>query len=426
MRDCAHCHQPVAESAVNCPACGASLAPDREVASELMVRIRGLLVSDQKIEAIRALREATGIGLAEATQFIEAEATRLASRIEGSADAQFDQELLTLMQAGQKIEAIKQYRARTNAGLKEAKDHVEGLAARHGITARHKSGCFTAVLAIGLVLVLANAWAFGDEQPSVDSATATKSPEGWLIHAITSSSQAGPTEIKVLLPDQIEGGKQYTVLYVLPVEANSEHRYGDGLAEVKRGNLHNKYSLICVAPTFAHLPWYADHPADKSIQQESYFVKVVVPFVERRYPVRRDRDGRWLLGFSKSGWGAWSLLLRHPDLFGRAAAWDAPLDMRRFDLYGADQVFGTQDHFESYRVLPAAMGCKSLADGPPRLVLTGFDNFRSQHETAHRQLEEWRVPHIYRDGPQRKHVWNSGWLEEAVELLAGLDNKQTR
>ena len=103
------------------------------------------------------------------------------------------------------------------------------------------------------------------------------------------------------------------------------------------------------------------------------------------------------------------MLLRHPDLFGRAAAWDAPLDMQRFDLYGAGQVFGTQDHFESYRVLPAAMGCMSLTDGPPRLVLTGFDNFRSQHETAHRQLEEWRVPHIYRDGPQRKHVWNSGW-----------------
>lgn len=426
MRDCAHCHQPVTEFAVNCPACGASLPADRGVASELMVRIRGLLVSDQKVEAIRALRDATGIGLAEATQFIEAEVTRLDSRTEASADAQFDQELLTLLQTGQKIEAIKQYRGRTNSGLKEAKDYVEGLAARHGIVAANKTGCFATVLAVGLVLVLSSAWAFGDEQPSVDSANAIKSPEGWLIHAITSSAQAAPTEIKVLLPDQVKEGKQFTVLYVLPVEARNEHRYGDGLAEVKRCNLHNKYNLICVAPTFAHLPWYADHPTDKSIQQESYFVKVVVPFIEQRYPVRQARDGRWLLGFSKSGWGAWSLLIRHPDLFGRAAAWDAPLDMQRYDLYGAGQVFGTQDHFESYRVLPAARTCKPLVDGPPRLVLTGYDNFRSQHETAHRLLEEWRVPHIYRDGPQRKHVWSSGWLEEAVELLAGLGDDAAR
>lgn len=422
MRDCAHCHQPVAEFAVNCPACGASLPADRGVPSELIVRIRGLLVSDQKIEAIRALREATGIGLAEAGQFVEAEVTRLAGRIEESTDAQLDQELLALLRAGQKIQAIKQYRTRTNSGLKEAKDYIDGLAARHGIIASNKAGCLGVMLALGVALFLAKAWVLGEDR-LVASPVPTRSPDGWLVHSINSPFQAATTEVKVLLPDRLEPDQRYKVLYVLPVEANNEHRYGDGLAEVKRCNLHNKYNLICVAPTFSHLPWYADHPTDKSIQQESYFVKVVVPLIEQQYPARQDRDGRWLLGFSKSGWGAWSLLMRHSDLFGRAAAWDAPLDMQRYDLYGAGQVFGTQDHFESYRVLPAARACKPLADGSPRLVLTGYDNFRSQHETAHRQLEEWRIPHIYRDGPQRKHVWQSGWLEEAVELLAGLDDE---
>ena len=47
--------------------------------------------------------------------------------------------------------------------------------------------------------------------------------------------------------------------------------------------------------------------------------------IEQHYPARADRDGRLLVGFSKSGWGAYSLLLRHPDRFGKAAAWDAPL-----------------------------------------------------------------------------------------------------
>jgi hypothetical protein len=235
-----------------------------------------------------------------------------------------------------------------------------------------------------------------------------------------SELQAGPTEIRVLLPDRMEAGQRYAVLYVLPVEANRESRYGDGLAEVKRCDIHNKHQLICVAPTFAHLPWYADHPTDKSIRQESYFVNEVVPLVERLYSARADRDGRWLLGFSKSGWGAWSLLARHPDLFGRAAAWDAPVDMPRFDQFGAGQVFRTQEHFETYRLLPALKNCTSLTDKPPRLVLTGYDNFRDQHEAAHKQLDEWKIPHVYRDGPKRKHVWHSGWVEEAVDLLAGL------
>ena len=268
---------------------------------------------------------------------------------------------------------------------------------------------------VTLVLVLTMPACLQAEEPAAE-----KSPEGWWIHRRKSEFQAGPTEINVLLPAALEPGRQYPVLYVLPVEANNEHRYGNGLAEVQRHDLHNKFGLICVAPTFAHLPWYADHPTDKSIRQETYFVKEVVPFIEQQYPAERHARSRWLLGFSKSGWGAWSLLVRHPDVFGRAAAWDAPLTMPRFDQYGAGQVFGTQEHFETYRVLPAIKKCSVLTDAAPRLVLTGYDNFREHHITAHRQLEEWQIRHEYRDGPQRKHVWESGWVKEAVELLANL------
>ena len=285
------------------------------------------------------------------------------------------------------------------------------------------------LMLIALVVIGAEL-GFADDTPDTPvPSTATKlasvndadqSAKGWLIHRRKSEYQAGPTEIKVLLPLRLETGKRYPVLYVLPVEANDEHRYGDGLAEVQRCDIHNKYGVICVAPTFAHLPWYADHPTDKSIRQESYFVKEVVPLIERHYPADARPDGRWLLGFSKSGWGAWSLLARHPDLFGRAAAWDAPLEMPRFDLYGAAQVFGTQEHFEAHRVLPALKNRAALAHAPSRLVLTGFDNFREHHINAHRHLEGWQIDHLYRDGPQRKHVWDSGWVEEAVALLASL------
>ena len=38
-----------------------------------------------------------------------------------------DEKIMELMKAGQKIQAIKLYRQQTGAGLKEAKDYVEGL-----------------------------------------------------------------------------------------------------------------------------------------------------------------------------------------------------------------------------------------------------------------------------------------------------------
>ncbi|MEX0676681.1 MAG: ribosomal protein L7/L12 [Pirellulales bacterium] len=38
-----------------------------------------------------------------------------------------DKQIADLLRSGQKIEAIKLYRAQTGVGLKEAKDYVEGL-----------------------------------------------------------------------------------------------------------------------------------------------------------------------------------------------------------------------------------------------------------------------------------------------------------
>lgn len=265
------------------------------------------------------------------------------------------------------------------------------------------------------VILLACSWVFAEDPPAIS--VARKGEHGFLVHEVESPFQSGKTQIRVLLPDELKPRQQYRVVYVLPVEAKNENRYGDGLLETQKLDLHNKHTTIFVAPTFSHLPWYADHPTDPAIRQESYFVKVVVPFIEKAYPASSKPEDRLLLGFSKSGWGAWSLLLRHPDVFGRAAAWDAPMMMDRQGKYGSAEVFGTQEIFEKYRIPDLLRkGRDSLGLGK-RLILTGYGNFRKEHEQVHSVMDELKIPHEYRDGPQRKHDWHSGWVAEAVELL---------
>lgn len=251
----------------------------------------------------------------------------------------------------------------------------------------------------------------------VVAAAARHDEHGFLVHTVESPFQTGQTDIRVLLPDQVKDAKHYPVVYVLPVEPGRETRWGDGLLEVQKHALHNQHQAIFVAPSFSHLPWYADHPTNSAIRQETYFLKAVVPFVEKTYPAS---DERLLLGFSKSGWGAWSLLLRHLDTFDRAAAWDAPLLMERIGQYGTSKIFGTQETFEKYQPtsLLRAKAAKLRVD--KRLVLTGYGNFREHHQNAHTLLNDLNIPHDYRDGPQRKHDWHSGWMPEAVELLLGL------
>lgn len=255
------------------------------------------------------------------------------------------------------------------------------------------------------------------DEPQPVISQAAPDDEGFLRHAVRSPFQAGETEIRVLPPTTLDPGKRYKVVYLLPVEAKDERRYGVGLHEVRQGQLQDRHQVIFVAPTFSHLPWYADHPADRSIRQESYLLQVVLPFVERTYPVQTDRAGRLLLGFSKSGWGAFSLLLRHPNTFGKAAAWDAPLMMARPGLYGSAPIFGTAENFQAYQVTKLLRAQAPLLRAEPRLSLLGYGSFRGEHQAVHELMQRLDIPHIYRDGPMRRHDWHSGWVAEAVRDL---------
>lgn len=275
-----------------------------------------------------------------------------------------------------------------------------------------------AATGIGLIVaLLAFSTVRADEAVTISEAT--KDDHGFLVHEVRSPYQAKTTQIRVLRPDKLEKRKKYPVVYVLPVEAGTESRYGDGLEEVKKLDMHNKQSAVFVAPTFSHLPWYADHPTNPEVRQETYFLKVVVPFIDKSYPVRAEGQGRLLLGFSKSGWGAWSLLLRHPDVFQKAAAWDAPLMMDKPGKYGSGDIFGTEANFEGYRVSRLLADKADKFQKGKQLILLGYGNFRAEHEKAHALMDTLKIAHEYRDGPARKHDWHSGWVKEAAELLVG-------
>lgn len=235
-------------------------------------------------------------------------------------------------------------------------------------------------------------------------------------HEVRSPYQAGVTTIRVLLPERLEPGMKYPVVYLLPVEAQGEAKYGDGMAEAHKHDLTNRHAVVFAAPSFSHLPWYADHPTDLAIRQESHFLKVVIPAVERLYPASGKPADRHLVGFSKSGWGAFSLLLRQPDQFGRAAAWDAPLMMDE-PRYGMDKIVGNRETFDRYHVPTLIKDHGGGLGRVPRLVVFGYGGFREHHQRFHALLDESKIAHTYRDGPQRKHDWRSGWLSDAVELL---------
>lgn len=254
-------------------------------------------------------------------------------------------------------------------------------------------------------------------------AAAEPDADGVFTHRLESSRQSGPTDVRLVLPTHRKADEKLRVVYLLPVEGDRGTRFGDAIETALSFDAANKYHVALVAPTFAALPWYADHPTDATLAQESYFLKDVVPFIEANYPVLAERRGRLLCGFSKSGWGAWSLLLRHPEVFDRAASWDAPLLMDAPGKFGNGPIFGTPENFAKYQITTlldnfAAQRSESVDNdrSPPRLILLGYGGF-TDHRPIHEQLDKLNVPHVYRDGPKTPHVWSREWLEPALEAL---------
>lgn len=121
-------------------------------------QIAELIEQGRKIEAIKMLREATGIGLAEA----KAEIERLSAEAAGqpapaelhSLDTKgLPEDVLALARAGQKLEAIKVLRQRTSLNLKESKEQIEAAMGSTPV-ATNNARILVAVLAAVLLALM--------------------------------------------------------------------------------------------------------------------------------------------------------------------------------------------------------------------------------------------------------------------------------
>ena len=248
------------------------------------------------------------------------------------------------------------------------------------------------------------------------------------VYDVRSEFLGGANPVEVLLPDDFDTTQAYRVLYVLPVENGIGGRFGDGLQAVRATHAHNHHGLICVQPSFDTVSWFGSHAYDPRIRHERYIKETLVPLIESRYPVIGGTEGRLLFGFSKSGWGAFTLLLRDPTFFGYACAWDAPLMLKAWmPAWEMARHYGTVEHYERYRPVRLFETQAAHFRDRTRFVLLGSQNFGShpedqfaglsQTQLAHTMLTRFRIQHAFDDSLTMDHCWDSGWVAPAIEAL---------
>lgn len=139
--------------------------PGASIPNEVVKQIVDCIATGRTIEAIRLYREATGAGLQEAHEAIEALAQGQATGAQPAPTAlqpEAMDEVASMLRAGNKIAAIRAYRATTGRGLKDSKEAVEAIEDElrrrdpASFPAR-KSGC-TVTFAMLACVVVAGGW----------------------------------------------------------------------------------------------------------------------------------------------------------------------------------------------------------------------------------------------------------------------------
>jgi len=205
------------------------------------------------------------------------------------------------------------------------------------------------------------------------------------------------TDLEVVLPTDYDPAKRYRVLYLLSCCGSKDV---DSLREVFFLDLHNRYDLICVLP---------------GARKEEHLKQVVVPYIESRYSTFGKAEGRLLLGFSKTGTGAFKLIFDNPDYFGYAVGWDGPF-----------MGWKRPENPEDAALVKLARSQARHFTQRPRLVLGGRAFWKDSGLVYHQELEKLGIKHHFEDVKRPGHSWLSGWMESHVAaMMAQVEGQET-
>ncbi|MFD2571708.1 alpha/beta hydrolase [Spirosoma soli] len=275
-----------------------------------------------------------------------------------------------------------------------------------------------------------------------DPVPVVTAPQARLLESMRMSSSLLNQALKysIYLPsDYYVSNRRYPVVYLL-------HGYGDnetswvqfGEADrivdekVKTGELP---PMIIVMPN-AGASFYINDYQNK-VRYEDMFVQELVPYIDSTYRTRTQREYRAVSGLSMGGFGALTLAMHHPNLFGSCAAISAGIR--------TDEAFASIPD-ERYNTVFAPV-FSGPAKGEDRLTLTwkrnspitlaksapegdlskvrwwidcGDDDALTVGNAAlHLALLERKIPHEYRvrDGGHTWTYWRTG-LPEALKFIS--------
>ncbi|RZK44188.1 MAG: esterase [Pedobacter sp.] len=129
--------------------------------------------------------------------------------------------------------------------------------------------------------------------------------------------------VMVFKPDNFNSKDKLPAVYLLHGHS-ANYRAWAKLADLQK--LSNQYGFVIVCPDGLKRSWYLNSLNPDSLQYESFFVKELMPRINKDY--RIDQENVFVTGASMGGFGAMNLFFNYPHLFSSAGSTSGVLNLR--------------------------------------------------------------------------------------------------
>jgi len=296
-------------------------------------------------------------------------------------------------------------------------------------------------LVIGLVFAITAAFgsAFASDQTAAPASPAQAPPpaaQGQVIEGLKIASAILGRDVNFavyLPPDYAASARRYPVVYLLHGYTDNESgwiQFGEVHLAADQAIAAREIPPMIIVMPDGGVAWYINDYQGK-VRWEDMFVQEFIPFIDKNYRTRPERQYRGISGLSMGGWGSLTLAMRHRDLFAACAAFSAAVwtekdaaavagpqyDRMFAPLFGPHPAEKGQPAPYFKTVNPVNLA-GSIADTELKKVRyyidCGDDDFLIQGNCAlHLALIERKIPHEFRvrDGGHTWIYWRTGIVD---------------
>ncbi|MDO8952967.1 MAG: alpha/beta hydrolase family protein [Draconibacterium sp.] len=245
-----------------------------------------------------------------------------------------------------------------------------------------------------------------------------------------------PVKYTIYLPADYEtSNRSYPVLYLLHGYSDDETgwiQFGEANMIADKGVANGDYPPCIIVMPDGKVSWYVNS-FDGKDPWEDMFIKEFIPFIEKEYRIRPQKEFRAIAGLSMGGNGALLLSMRHPELFSSCVAMSAgtftdeeiiaddSYDRYFGNIYGPKTKGAVSEHWKANSPLYLLdSGDKEKLKSIRFYIDCGDDDFLYKGNSAlHVKMRDLGIPHEYRvrQGGYEWSYWRAG-LYDGLKFIS--------